>query len=91
MACASQLGLLGSVLQVLDHFVHLVMLSDRVARQIHARILLHQGNIEMAFFGHRVHGQLLLELREQSVAFGAVALVGDQFLRQFALDIVADA
>jgi hypothetical protein len=45
----------------------------------------------MTFFSHRVHGQLLLELREQSVAFGAVALGGDQFLRQFALDIVADA
>lgn len=67
------------------------MLGHRVARQIHARILLHQGNIEMAFFGHRVHGQLLLELREQSVAFGAVALGGDHFLRQLALEIVADA
>lgn len=67
------------------------MLGNRVARQVDACVLLHQGNIEMAFFGHRVHSQFLLELREQGVALGAVALGSDQFLRQFALDVVADA
>jgi hypothetical protein len=44
----------------------------------------------MAFLSHRMHGQLLLELREQGMALSAITLGGDQFLRQVALNVVAD-
>ena len=59
--------------RVVGYFVDRVVLGNRVAREVHAWIKLHERNVEVPLFGQCVHGQFVFQRGKEAVAVGGVA------------------